>query len=175
MRKYFTILLLMFSFCASAQITFHWRQLSGPLQTKIINPDSANTLVTGLNQVGIYEFEFSITNEFGTGKDTCSVTVISGVLSIQPDSVYHFQRPEIKKLDIKMIVQGNKILIQIKSPKPQQITCFLYDFMGRKLAKIDMTVNKGTNLVSIPKPRIAGIYILSFETYFDVITQKIMI
>lgn len=156
-------------------MSFHWRQISGPVQTDIRNPDSANTQVTGLNVVGIYNYEFAVTNAFGTGLDTCSVTVIKGALSIQQDSVYHFQRPEIKNLEIKAIVQGDKILLQIKSPKVQQITCFISDMMGRRIAQSDLMVYRGTNILSLPKPRVAGMYVLQFETYFDVITQKIRI
>jgi hypothetical protein len=159
----------------SAQTTFHWRQISGPVQTIIVSPDSANTKVTGLNQVGIYGYEFSVTNMFGTASDTCTITAVAGSLSVKPDSVYHFKRPKIKKLDIKMIARSSDIYVQIKSPKVQQVTCFLLDVLGRKLAKVDMQVNEGTNFISIPKPQISGVYILHFQTYFEVVTQKIII
>ena len=175
MKTISTILILFFAISLQAQTTFHWRQISGPLQTVIAKPDSANTQVTGLNQVGIYGYEFSLTNEFGTGLDTCTVTVIKGPLNIQPDSVYHFHKPQIKKLDIKMIARASDIYIQVQSPTFQTITCTLYDFMGRRLAKVDMQVNKGTNFISIPKPKIAGLYLVGFQTYFDVLTQKILL
>lgn len=168
----------MFSVCASAQINFHWRQYSGPLQTTIVNPDSANTLVTGLNQVGIYGYEFTISDTSATweSKDSMTVTVIKGVLSIKPDSVYHIKRPVIKDLEIKVFARSSDIFIEIKSPKPQEIECAITDISGRRLAKIDMQLKKGTNYATAPKPLISGIYILIFTTYFDEpVVKKIMI
>jgi hypothetical protein len=175
MKIFLTILIPFFAISLQAQTTYHWRQISGPLQTVISKPDSANTQVTGLSKVGIYGFQFSVTNAFGTSYDTCSITVVSGDLSVKQDSVYHFHKPQIKKLDIKMIARSNDIYIQIQSPQFQTITCTLYDFMGRKLAKVDMQVSKGTNFISIPKPKIAGLYLVGFQTYFDILTQKILL
>lgn len=174
MKFVFTILTVFIFLQSRAQFIYHWKQITGPIQAIIADPDSANTEVSGLNQVGIYQFEFSVTNEFGTGKDTCKITVISGALSIQPDSVFHLQRPRIKKLEIKAIARSSDIFIQIKSPRMQTITCVLYDAIGRALAKIDMKVNEGTNYITIPKPHVVGVYIIQFQTYFDVITQKVV-
>lgn len=178
MRKLIVILFVGLLQTASAQFNFHWRQYSGPLQTNIVNPDSANTLVTGLNQVGIYGYEFTLSDSSKTweSKDSMTVTVTDGVLSIKPDSAYHVTRPQIKDLEIKVFARTSDIFIQIKSPKQQQIECTISDMLGRRLAKIDLQVKKGTNYITAPKPRIAGIYILLFTTYFDeTVVKKLLI
>lgn len=155
--------------------TFHWRQYSGPVTTDIKNPDSTTTLVTGLNKVGIYNFEFIVTNPFGESRDSCSVTVTNGTLSIHPDSVYHFQRPKITKLEIKSIIRTNDIYLQIKSPKPQDMKIIICDVLGRPFAQTEGHLKEGTNYISVPKPRVAGVYILRFITYWDARSQKIFI
>lgn len=175
MRLLFTFLLTILFLSASAQFEYKWRQISGPIQAFIENPDSAKTLVTGLVKPGAYDFEFSVTNEFGTGKDTMTVTVFSGPLAITPDSIYNFTRPEIKKLEIKVIVRASDIYIQIKSPKAQNIKCGLFDMWGRMLAEIDMRVKNGVNYISVPKPQVKGMYIIKFQTYFEKSVQKLFI
>lgn len=176
MKAIITIISVLFFSCASAQMTFHWRQIAGPKTALIANPDSATTLVKELYLPGKYEFEFSVTNAFGVGRDSVTITVLPAtVLAITPDSTYHITRPEIKKLEIKAIARSGDIFIQIKSPKFQRIECALYDITGRKLAKIDMKINKGINFISIPKPRLNGIYLLRFISYFESVTKKIFI
>lgn len=160
---------------SKGQNKFFWRQYSGPVQTIILNPDSANTIATGLNLVGIYGYELSVSNEFGLDKDSCLVTVINGVLALDNDTAYHIQRPDIKKLEIKMIARTNDIYIQIKSPRLQTIECILCDITGRRLARIEMKVTKGINYMSVPKPQIRGIYILRFSTYYENLTEKIFL
>lgn len=172
-----TILFVLFSsFTVNAQMQFHWRQVSGPVPTVIDNPDSANTIVKQLNLPGNYEYELTVTNAFGEDKDSVTITVLPGtVLAIRPDSLYYITRPEIKKLEIKVMARASDIFIQIKSPRMQEIECGLFDIYGRKLAKIDLKVMKGTNYMTVPKPRTKGLYILKFATYFESRTEKIML
>lgn len=175
MKQFFTIFFLLLSTKGISQMKFHWRQYSGPVQTMIQNPDSPKTLVTGLKKVGIYGYEFSVKNDFGECLDSCTVTVIGGTLSISRDSIYHLERPKITRLEIKTIVRSNDILLQIKSPGQQQISCMICDITGRGIAKVEMNVKEGVNYVSLPKPRVSGIYILRFITYFEGITKKVFI
>lgn len=174
-----TVLLVFVSSCASAQMQFHWRQIGGPLPTDIAFPDSANTLVKGLFVPGEYEYELAVTfpayNDF-VAKDSVIITVLPGtVLALRPDTSYQIQRPEIKELEIKVATNSSSILIQIKSPKFQKIECGLFDMVGRKIAKVDMKVFKGVNYMTVPKPKVKGIYILKFTTYFENVTKKIML
>lgn len=178
MKKIITVTLsfviLSLSKGLTAQMTFHWRQYSGRIQTNIVNPDSANTLVTGLTLEGQYGYELTVSNAFGEDKDSCIITVLRDrTLSIINDTSYHIERPEIKNLEIKMITRASDIFLQIKSPRQQEIKCIIYDIVGRPIAQIVMQVKHGTNYISIPKPRIQGVYILTFATYFNYITQKI--
>jgi hypothetical protein len=167
---------LSFSKC-SAQLHFHWRQYSGPVTGHIQNADTSTTEVTGLDQVGIYGFELTVTSDSTglSGKDSMTVTVIKGVLGIEQDSVYHpIRRPKIKKLEIQTAVRGDKIYLLIKSPRQQQIQAAICDITGRMIGKTDINVKEGENYVSLPKPRISGIYILRFlTTYYDKQTKKI--
>lgn len=165
-----------------AQLRFHWRQYSGPVTGHIQNADTSTTEVTGLMQVGIYGFELTVslyaTDSIGmpitiSGKDSMTVTVIAGTLGIESDSVYHIERPKITKLEIKTAVYGDNIYVIIKSPKSQKIDCAIYDIAGRKLAKAEILVHRGDNFATLPKPRLSGIYILRFLTYFDSQTKKI--
>lgn len=93
MKKLFTILFLMFACTAFTQTTtFHlkgivkakasdativsykWVRISGPAVT-IVNPNTTETDVNGA-VVGIYQFEFSATDNFGlTGRDTTQITI----------------------------------------------------------------------------------------------------
>lgn len=174
MRSLFLALSVCFFSNCFSQMQFHWRQISGPVQTNIIDPDSAKTQVNGLYEMGIYEFELSVTNDFGAGLDTCAVTVTAGTLDIKKDSVFHL-RPVIKTLEIKTITRASDIFVQIKSPKFQQLECALYDLTGRKLAHIILNVKQGTNYLTIPKPAMPGIYVIRFLTYFESVTQKVVI
>ena len=175
MKIFFIILTAFFFSQTNAQMKFFWRQYSGPVQTTIANPDSASTEVTGLNKVGIYGFEFTVSNEFGLSKDSCLVTVIKGALDISHDSIYHFERPEIKALEIKSIARATDIYVQIKSPRQQTIKCILYDVVGRPLAQMDIQAKKGVSYITIPKPQIRGVYIIRFITYYENVAQKIFI
>src|SRR5690348_2611209 len=134
-KPLFVCLLFMLSLskhCA-AQLTFHWRQYSGPVTATIDNPDTSTTMVRGLNQVGIYGFELTVTSDSTglSGIDSMTVTVIKGSLGIETDSVYHIERPKITRLEIKTAAHGDKIYLYIKSPKAQQIQCFIADITGR--------------------------------------------
>lgn len=176
MKKYlFTLFVCLLWQISSAQMKFFWRQYSGPVQTQIINPDSASTEVKGLNKVGIYGFEFTVSNAFGLSKDSCLITVINGALDIKHDSVYHIDRPEIKALEIKSIARATDIYIQIKSPRQQTIKCIIYDVVGRPLAQLDIQAKKGVTYATIPKPQIRGVYIIRFITYYESVVQKIFI
>lgn len=175
MKIIITILTAFFFSQSHAQMKFFWRQYSGPVQTQIINPDSASTEVKGLNKVGIYRFEFTVSNAFGLSKDSCLVTVINGALDIKHDSVYHIDRPEIKALEIKSIARATDIYIQIKSPRQQTIKCIIYDVVGRPLAQIDIQAKKGVSYATIPKPQVRGVYIIRFITYYENVAQKIFI
>lgn len=177
MKKIFCLIAIFTTLHAFSQQKFkyHWRQISGPINVNIVDPDSATTLVTGLNWQGFYDFEFSVTNDFGTGYDTCRVTVFKNVLSIPTDSDYAIQRPKIKKLDIKMIEKAGEIYVQIKSPRLQTITCVIYDVAGRALAKSDIKVKEGYNYAKLPKPRVQGVYVIKFLTYFESVTQKVFL
>lgn len=176
MKTLIVITLTFFSFTCAAQLSFHWRQTTGPVQTSIAQPDSANTLVKGLFVPGKYEYELTVSNVFGEDKDSVVITVLPGsVLSINPDEPYQITRPEIKRLEIKAMARASDIFIQIKSPRVQKIECGLFDMYGRKLAKIEMQILKGTNYMIVPKPRINGVYFLRFATYFESITQKIFL
>ena len=162
-RLVFLILLLLPALCFSQEFIYKWRQVSGPTETTIINPDSASTVVTGLNIPGEYLFEFSVTNMFGTGKDTCKVTVLPAeVLAIDTTKKPILQRPVVKKFSAKAIVKGDRIYIQVKSPKPQKVKVRLYNMMGQALAEAEIPVKGGENIFTLPKPRIGGVYILRF-------------
>lgn len=76
-----------FGYRPGVQITQHtWRQISGPINVFIADPDSLRTVVNGLNVPGVYGFEFSIvSNKSINGgdtivRDTCYVTVNPAVL-----------------------------------------------------------------------------------------------
>ena len=170
-----TFVILSLSKHCAAQLHFHWRQYSGPVTGHIQNADTSTTEVTGLDQVGIYGFELTVTSDSTglSGKDSMTVTVINGVLGIEHDSVYHPIRPKITKLEIQTAVRGDLIYLLIKSPRPQKIQCGICDITGRMLAKTEINVKEGENFVSLPKPRISGIYILRFLTYFESQTKKI--
>lgn len=159
----------------SGKMQFFWRQYSGPVQIHIENPNTDTTMATGFTAVGIYGFEFTVSNEFGLSKDSCLVTVIKGALSIREDSVYRIQRPEIKALEIKSIVRGSDIYVQIKSPRQQTIKCIIYDVVGRPLAQIDIQAKKGISYATIPKPQVRGVYIIRFMTYYENVSEKIFI
>lgn len=93
MKKLITILFLLFAFTAFSQTTtFHltgtvkakasdativsykWVKISGPSGT-IVTPTATGTDVTGAI-IGVYQFEFSATDNFGlTGRDTTQVTI----------------------------------------------------------------------------------------------------
>lgn len=93
MKKLLTISLLLFAFTAFSQTTtFHlkgtvkakasdativsykWVKISGPAGT-ILTPATTETDVTGAG-IGVYQFEFSATDNFGlTGRDTTQVTI----------------------------------------------------------------------------------------------------
>ena len=176
MKPLLTILIILtLSNGVSAQMKFHWRQYSGPITTTIQNPDSPKTEATGLNKVGIYGYELQVSNDIGSGFDSCLVTVISGALGIHVDTVYHLQRPKITKLEIKAIVRSGDIFLQIKSPRQQEMSCMICDILGRGIGKINFRVKEGFNFISIPKPQIRGVYILRFITYWEGITEKIFV
>ena len=102
MKKIFLFLCALYCINASAQLKFHWRQISGPSPVTIVDPDKDTTLATGLMLPGDYQFEFSVSNKCCTSYDTCMVTVIynGGSLGIDKDTVYQITRPKITKLEI---------------------------------------------------------------------------
>lgn len=179
MRKVATILALICSLSARGQMTFHWRQVSGPMDAYIVNPDSSTTVVSGLNLPGKYGFEFSATNLFGTGKDTQYVTVFppKEVLALDdnPRPRVSIRPPTPTKFEVKVLLRGNEILAEIKSPQPQKVTIWLCNVLGQPLTKVDIQVKTGTQVISLPAPRTAGLYVVRFITYFDNKTERIMI
>ena len=58
-----------------------WKQISGPNTALIMHPNKPTTEVTGLI-IGEYFFEFNVTNEWGTGKDTVKVLVLDPTLPL---------------------------------------------------------------------------------------------
>ena len=55
--------------------SYAWAKITGPSGSTIVNPNSANTVVSGLRQ-GVYQFELTVTdNKGGAGKDTIQVNV----------------------------------------------------------------------------------------------------
>lgn len=177
MKTTLLLSLLLFTTAASAQVhfTYHWRQIAGPVTVTIVQPDSAKTLVTGLDKEGIYDFEFSATNDWGTGKDTCRVTVVGSVLSIDTTHEVVITRPEVNKLEVKSFVRDQEIFFQIKSPRVQSLIVQIYDATGRLLAKAVVNVRTGYNYASLPSPRVHGVYYIRVLSYFENVTQKIMI
>lgn len=170
--------LLLFTFAASAQVhfTYHWRQIAGPVSVQIDNPDSAATWVRELNAPGEYRFEFEVCNEFGCGYDTCTVTVLpSDVLALDTTTRTRITRPIIKKLEIKSLIRGSEILFEIKSPRVQSLNVQIYDATGRLLGRSVVNVRTGYNYVSLPAPRVHGVYYIRVISYFENVTRKIMI
>jgi hypothetical protein len=56
-------------------VAYRWSQLSGPSLAVIVSPTTAQTLVTSL-QVGLYQFELTVTDNVGTmARDAIVVTV----------------------------------------------------------------------------------------------------
>jgi hypothetical protein len=98
MKTIFCLLLLNLSagylFGRSAPDTIikvQWRQISGPVATRIDSPNHARTWVHGLSTPGTYTFEFCVTNKYGTDCDTSKVNVAKGVLGvIRADLSYRF-------------------------------------------------------------------------------------
>lgn len=59
-----------------ALVAFSWRLVSGPINTNIANPNSAQTMVTNL-MAGTYIFELTVTDDRGTSaKDTVQVKAV---------------------------------------------------------------------------------------------------
>lgn len=154
--------------------TYHWRQIDG-IAVTLAAPDSAKCQALNLTE-GKYEFELTCTNQYGEDKDSVVITVIKGVLSL-PDTIEHtWRRPgAITELSITLSQKGNQILAEIKSPRTQFIDCIIYDASGRAIAKARVHVMKGINHIALPKPKIPGMYFLRFQSYFDKITQKLII
>lgn len=173
MKKHLFILMLcLFSVFAFAQdFVFKWRQISGPVEVTIVNPDSASTLVTGLNIPAEYLFEFSVTNMFGTGKDTCMVTVLPAeVLALDTTKKTILRKPPVKYFSAKALVKGDLIYIQVKSPKPQVVKVMLFNMLGQALAEAKIPVLSGENIFTLPKPRVNGVYILRF--YNEIVNEN---
>lgn len=162
-----------FCFASRAQVKFkyHWRQISGPVTVVIEQPDSAETLVTGLNVEGFYDFEFSVTNDFGTGYDTCRVIVLKDVLAIDTTKPVTITRPEIKKFDVRMIERGSEVWFEIKSPRPQRVKINLYNSLGQVMATAQISVKTGNNYGRLPKPTAPGVYYIQFNTYLENVTK----
>ena len=83
-----------------------WKQISGPNTALIMHPNKPTTEVTGLI-IGFYDFEFSVTNEHGTGKDTVRVTVLGPTLPLH-----------LKKFSGKTSEKHNKIKWVYESDEP---------------------------------------------------------
>lgn len=175
MKYIFTLLFLAAFSITHAQIkfTFGWRQISGPVTVTIVHPDSASTPVTGLDKEGFYDFEFSACNDFGCGYDTCRVTVIGSVLSLDTTKPYELSRPEFKEFEVALIDKNSLIYFEIKSPRAQTVKVNIFNTAGQMLATADINVRKGYNYGTLPKPRVHGIYIIVFYTYFEKTVKKI--
>lgn len=168
MRKYLKrciAVILLFCFLQTkAQYSYHWRQISGPARTKIENPNAASTIATGLNKTGLYQFEFTVSNNFGKGYDTVNVTQL-GKTRIK------IQQPHVKKIMTKSLVRQDDILTQIKSPVKQQITVKICDLFGRKMAETGVNLIEGNNIISLPQPAMHGTYIL----WFGDVSEKVFL
>lgn len=177
MKKVSTILsLALLPFFARSQFSYLWRQISGPVDVVIQHPDSAKTIVSELNLPGDYLFEFSVTNLFGTGRDTCKVTVLPGeVLSIDTSTRIVLQRPRVTKFEVQMLERASDVLVQIKSPRRQTVKVYLLNMYGQRLAEVSIPVSTGVTIASLPKPRVKGVYVFQFITYFENTSKKILI
>jgi hypothetical protein len=61
-------------------VSFSWRTLSGPSTISLTNPDNAISPVDGLNDLGNYVFELTVTDTDNlSGKDTVMVTLAAPV------------------------------------------------------------------------------------------------
>ena len=63
--------------------SYEWTKITNSSGSTIINPNSANTVVSGLVQ-GVYQFELQVSDDQGgVGKDTIQVNVNSAVVTQQ--------------------------------------------------------------------------------------------
>lgn len=156
--------------------TYRWRQISGKA-SQLNTPDSVKCKVTGLT-VGKYEYELTVSSSsdsrVGNLLDSVIVYVISGTLSITPDSISN-RINRMKSVQIRVLQYTNSMIIQIVSPKPQIITYEIYDVTGRKLKSESLRVRDGPNDFNVPLYLQRGLYFLRFSNYFDTFTRKIIV
>ena len=95
--------------------TYHWKQVSGSISVTIATPDKDTTEVTGLNVPGEYKFEFAACNDFGCGYDTVKVTVFPADVAAIDTTKIKIERPQITKLEIKMLQRPAEIWFEIQS------------------------------------------------------------
>lgn len=139
---------------------FVWKQIDGK-HTKLLTPDSSKCKIEGLKE-GKYEYELTCINSVGEDKDTATVTVIKSQTSgLIIDTTITEQ---IATTEIKSYSTSSNITMRVKSAKEQKISCTLYDIIGRRLMKAELKVERGVNLLTIPKPVVKGVIILSFIT-----------
>lgn len=178
MKTLIIIISILFVMSARAQVrlTFHWRQISGPIATIIDHPDSANTLVRELNVPGDYDYELEVCNDFGCRQDTARITVRpEKTLAIDTTSSITIPRPRIKKLEIRWLEKPSEIWLEIKSPRVQTLKMQLYNSLGQMLATAEIPVKHGVNYASLPRPQLHGVYYIRVLSYFENITKKIII
>lgn len=179
MRIFMIVSLINMCASVSSQIrfTYHWRQIDGVVETIIETPDSANTIVSGLNAPGEYFYEFSVCNDFGCGLDTMKITVLpEKTLALGEDTISVVIRPpDVKKLEVKAILRDADILLQIRSPRAQKVRVMLFNQLGQALAEVTIPVKKGFNFASLPAPRVKGIYFIWVVGNYQSETLKIMI
>lgn len=186
MRCLFIITLCLYSCLLPAQDTaildgslsvnatkFNWQQISGEKVT-LISPDSIKCQVI-INDLGEYLFKLTVSNKCCSRADSTLITVISGPLSINPDTIKVPQREQIKELSVRLDVRNSDILAEIKSPRRQEMQAYVYDITGRLLYQKQFIASTGTNVQSLYKPDATGIYIVRFTSYFDDVVQKVFV
>lgn len=77
-----------------------WRQVKGATVANIECPDCFETNVTGLTKAGIYAFELTVISSSGLeGKDTCYITVLSAVLTVDFVRINGYPSDDFNKIE----------------------------------------------------------------------------
>lgn len=98
---------------AETSVTFSWSQISGPLTGVIVSPTSAVTDITGLTQVGDYNFRLAVSDGVATSYDNVNVRV---------DSISGGQKFKIKYFGYHVASTGN--LLEWRSESESQIKIY---------------------------------------------------
>jgi ribosomal protein L14 len=98
---------------------YNWRKVDGPAQPVMMSPSSPQTVVEGLVE-GTYDFELSVTDNFGSiAKDT--VTVV--VKTISESKVTIFPNPTTSIINIKIDAKTHTSLTMVN----------IYDVNGKRV------------------------------------------